>query len=488
MTESQAKHEDYKKEIVMAEKNADGYLTVMLSLMLSVMISLCLVLVLGVRENTRKMEIECITDIAMNSVLAEYHRELLEQYDLFFVDTSYGTSSPSYEQTEAHLEHFIEKNLSSDGMLFSDVYRNPLKIELEDAEVTAVSVASDDGGSILRRQAVDVMYQRVGVAYLQQLESWVQTVDSYQLEERDIAASQGQILNDLEEWDLSVLSNAYGAAGETVASYWDTFLLNLFADGDRTFSAKAVRLEEYFTGRQPLAGTGLNPLLTYEENWWEQLVFQEYIMEYTGHYEAEKEGSALAYQTEYILFGRESDAGNMESMISRLLAIRAAANFVYLNTDTQKIASVKTITSIIAGIMMVPALEPVFTELILLSWAMAEGIYDVNVLLDGGKIPLIKTEDDWHYSLDGLLSFDGRENGTEEEGGLSYEDYLRIFLCFQDKEVMTKRLMDVMEMDIRLTPGNQNFRMDGCIDSLTAYITYSGVGDTIYEIERTYGY
>jgi len=48
--------------------------------------------------------------------------------------------------------------------------------------------------------------------------------------------------------------------------------------------------------------------------------------------------------------------------------------------------------------------------------------------------------------------------------------------------------MDVMEMDIRLTPGNQNFRMDGCIDSLTAYLTYRSVGDTVYEIERTYGY
>ncbi len=472
----------------MTEKNADGYLTVMFSLMLSVMISLCLVLVLGARENTRKLEIECITDIAMNSVLAEYHRELLEQYDLFFVDTSYGTSSPSYEQTEAHLEHFIEKNLSSDEIFLSDFYRNPLKMELEDAEITAVSVASDDGGSVLRRQAVDVMYQQVGIAYLQQLESWVQTVDTYQLEERDIAASQGEILNDLEEWDLSSLPDSYGGTGETVASYWDTFLLNLFANGDRTFSTKAVQLAEYFSGRQPLTGTGLNPLLTYEDNWWEKLVFQEYIMKYTGHYEAEKEGSALAYQTEYILFGGESDAGNMESMVTRLLALRAAANFVYLNTDAQKIASVKTITSIIAALLLVPALEPVFTELILLSWAMAEGIYDVTVLLDGGKIPLIKTRDDWHYSLDGLFGFGESETDTEEENGLSYEDYLRVFLCFQDKEVMTKRLMDIMEMDIRLTPGNQHFRMDGCIDSLTVFITYSGDEDTIYDIERTYGY
>ena len=77
-------------------KNADGYLTVFLTLILSVMLSLCLLLVLGARENTRRMEIECVTDIGMNNILAEYHRELLQQYDLFFIDTSYGTANASY--------------------------------------------------------------------------------------------------------------------------------------------------------------------------------------------------------------------------------------------------------------------------------------------------------------------------------------------------------------------------------------------------------
>lgn len=60
-------------------KTVDGYLTVFLSLILSVMISLCLVLILGARENTRRMEVECVTDIGMNNILAEFHRELLNQ-------------------------------------------------------------------------------------------------------------------------------------------------------------------------------------------------------------------------------------------------------------------------------------------------------------------------------------------------------------------------------------------------------------------------
>ena len=34
--------------------------------------------------------------------MAEYHRELLKQYDLLFVDTSYGGSHPEIANTEAH--------------------------------------------------------------------------------------------------------------------------------------------------------------------------------------------------------------------------------------------------------------------------------------------------------------------------------------------------------------------------------------------------
>lgn len=472
----------------MAKANVDGYLTVMLSLLLSVLVSLCLALLYGVRVNTEKLELECITDVAMNNVLAEYHRELLEQYDLFFIDTSYGSHSPSYEQTEAHLEYFIRKNLSNEELFLSDLYRNPLGLVLEDVELLAVSVASDDAGAVLRRQAVDVMIQRVGISYLQQLASWVETVENYQLDEKDVAASQKEMLEDLEEWDLSLLPDSYANTGVTVASYWDTTFLSMFAGKDRVFANRAIYPEEYLSARQVLAGSGMKAGLTFADDWMDKLLFQEYIMAYTGHYKGEKEKSALTYETEYILFGKSNDLNNMESMISRLLAIRSAANMVYLAGDRQKTESVKAVSSVIAGLLMTPSLEPVFRALILFSWAMAEAVYDVTVLLDGGKIPLIKSKEDWHYSLETLWNFAVSTETSEEDKGLSYGDYLRIFLCLQDKETMTERLMDIMEMDIRLTPGNRYFRMDGCIDSLTAHIIYRSGNDTLYEVERTYGY
>ena len=69
----------------------NGYMTIYLALTLGVMISLCLALIEGCRYRGICLETECVMDIGMDSILAEYHRELFAQYNLFAVDCSYGT-------------------------------------------------------------------------------------------------------------------------------------------------------------------------------------------------------------------------------------------------------------------------------------------------------------------------------------------------------------------------------------------------------------
>ena len=87
-----------------------GYITVFLSLSLTLILSLVFTVIEGARISAIRMKFECVADIGMNSVLAEYHRELLEQYDLLFVDTAYGGTRPDIGNTEAHLENYMEMN------------------------------------------------------------------------------------------------------------------------------------------------------------------------------------------------------------------------------------------------------------------------------------------------------------------------------------------------------------------------------------------
>ena len=91
-----------------------------------------------------------------------------------------------------------------------------------------------------------------------------------------------------------------------------------------------------------------------------------------------------------------------------------------------------------------------------------ESVHDVKVLLSGGEIPFIKTKESWYTDLDSIWQGDvGYDSGRK---GQSYEDYLRLFLYLTDTKTATYRFMDLCEMDIRLTPGNENFRIDACAD------------------------
>ena len=72
-------------------KSQNAYLTVYLTLCLAVILSLFLALIDGARRNGARLEAEIVTDIGLQSIMAEYHRELMKQYNLFAIDTSYGT-------------------------------------------------------------------------------------------------------------------------------------------------------------------------------------------------------------------------------------------------------------------------------------------------------------------------------------------------------------------------------------------------------------
>lgn len=476
-------------------KEQNGYLTVFLTLILTVMLSLCLTLVLGARESARKMKTEYVTDIGMNSILAEYHRELLEQYDLFFIDTSYGTSLASYEKTAEHLSTYLTYNLGDEGIFLPILYRDPLKLELDNAEITEASVATDEEGAVLRRQAVDVMYQRIGVTFLREVAEWVRVADAYDMDSRDILAEEREAAAQLEAWNGTTIETADGERevelenpGAAVVSFWEAGVLNFVVEDIDTLSSVSVDKTAYVSGRELLAGTGLNSALAFEDGFWEQLLFHEYILEYTGRFDKEKEDGLLRYQTEYILAGKENDVENLKNIVYKLLAFRAVANTVYLTGDTEKMNLLRLTTRILATLIGLPAIAGVLQTILVLAWAMAESIYDVEQLLKGKRILLMKTKTSWHYDLDQVMNFTGEHADEGGESGLRYEDYLRVFLCFQDKKVTTFRLMDVMEMDIRKTPGNLFFRMDGCIDSLKASIGYKSRDGKEYSIVRSYGY
>ena len=134
-----------------------GAITVFLSLVLTIVLSLILAVTEVARISAIRMKFECVADIGMNSVLAEYHRQMLEQYDLLFVDMSYGTGSASIFNTQAHLKQYMQKNYETDSAIGLLRFRDFLAMDAGEASITEYSVASDQCGEVLKRQVTDYM-------------------------------------------------------------------------------------------------------------------------------------------------------------------------------------------------------------------------------------------------------------------------------------------------------------------------------------------
>lgn len=481
----------------MKNKKSNAYLTVCVTLCLAVILSLFLVLLSGARQNGARMEVECVTDIGLQSILAEYHRELMKQYNLFAIDNSYGTALCSKTNTEAHLRKYLKKNLDyGDVFLSGYLYRDFLSLSLEEVELTKVSLMSDCAGGIFRRCAVDAIKADVGLELLEELQNWMETMEVNGLEDGDNEAEKQRLDAEIAEYD--------GMEIEIEEDEWETLevnnptdtleaqkrlgILKLVTEDESTISSNVIHMENLILNRMEQGQINRGNLETEAEtDIIERFLFQEYLLRYMGHYGTEYEEDALRYQIEYLIAGKGNDVDNLKNIVNRLCVIREAANAIYLWSNSAKRAEIAAIAGAVCTLITLPQLTSLLEAAILLAWAYAESIYDVKSLLAGGRIPLVKDDSSWHYSLSSALG--GKLQETSREGnGLSYADYLRIFMMMTDLDTLTARAMNMVEADIRNTPGNSGFRLDGCYETVEARIRIGSAHGHQYEITRMAGY
>lgn len=468
----------------------NAYLTVYLALCLTLVLSLCLTLIEGARRNGARLEAEIAAEVSLQSVLAEYHRELLCQYNIFAVDSSYGTNLPGKANTERRLKYYLEKNLDFRdvflGLLF---YRDFFALSSGNVSLVKTSVLTDGGGAVFRSCAADAIRDDVGFNLLPKLQDWIRVIEVNGLEERDLEAEKSSLDSEIQEYDgmeidtgdeepyiLRVINPTTSLEAQRRKG-----ILKLVLGEDGALSGNSIQTaglvhDRMRRGRVNRGNMDI-PQLSEGELLWEGFLFREYLLRYMGHYGKESDEDALRYQVEYLAAGEESDAENLRSVLKRICVIREAANTMYLYSDPDKRGVAELAASLVCDLAMVPELAPVLEAAILLGWAYAESIYDIKTLLSGGKVPLVKDSQTWHYGLNAALS--GELHGQEDAGeGLSYEDYLRIFMMCTDTDLLTARAMNMVEADIRLTPGNGAFCLDGCFAGMEAYM----------EVESGYGF
>ncbi|MBT9776153.1 hypothetical protein GPL15_06490 [Clostridium sp. MCC353] len=157
------------------------------------------------------------------------------------------------------------------------------------------------------------------------------------------------------------------------------------------------------------------------------------------------------YEMEYLIAGEESDRENLSKTVLELLAVRTGLNLIHILSDPKKKEEARALGAVIAGSAGLAPLASVLAVFIMGVWALGEGIMDLRILLQGGKIPVLKSSEDWNLDLEGLLRLGEKAelpNCDLPQNGFSYQGYLKLLLLPMEPTLKYYRLMDIIQSNI----------------------------------------
>ncbi|WFR57556.1 DUF5702 domain-containing protein [Anaerocolumna sp. AGMB13025] len=143
-------------------KQKEGSITVFLSLVLLLILAITMTTIEAARVNGAKVYAERALQTAMDSVLSEYYRPLLEEYHLFGLEGSYGTDNLNTDVIAAKLRNYMEYTFNP-GKDLKDSGGNPYQlfnlygINTDNAAINKTNTLTDFNGELFVNQAVSYM-------------------------------------------------------------------------------------------------------------------------------------------------------------------------------------------------------------------------------------------------------------------------------------------------------------------------------------------
>ena len=475
----------------------NGYITVYLSLTIGILLSFIVTIIEGVRIQTIRFQTECVTDIALNSIFAEYNRQVLEQYDLFLIDTSYGHSDPSVERTKSHLLQYMNMNFILPGQDSVNWYKNLTSLHADNASLNKISFVSDSDGETLQYQIIQLMKENSGLSilddYLSDTDQYKNSESRYDDLNQDRSCNKELINGILEELNSNKKKEenpiSISNPADSVENMDNHLILDYALSDINQLSQVTINTNEYISHRQYCEGYGLREEQKHTNNLLTKQLYYKYLFNKCGFYSNCKENSLINYQIEYVITGVGSDQKNLESVAEKIFKIQYISNMSYLFSSSQKQAEAEELALAITTGIMHPELAQAVKISLLFAWGYAESAKDVRILFDGNKIPIVKTNESWNTPLTQLVTFKSHLGEYKlHKNGRDYKDFLYLFLMIEKQEVVNKRFMDIMEMDIRKTEGNNFFKLDYCIYQLEAEINISSKYGYGNKIVRSYSY
>lgn len=472
-----------------------GSVTVYFCLSLAVSGALILALTEAVHWEGLNADAQEWTNLASEALFAGYQPYLLQEYDMFYLDGSFGGEDFDIEAAEEWMESLLYDNVQcskgGDGW-------NAYRMWVSDAEVTKYILATDGDGEVFKSYAAKTMKSVMGKQAAQEILNRILDIRKKQEDggnpEQSLADGESTLINLRERQaaeeadtecrgsgDVKRLQKSYGEVLNGATDPYEDIkpvrqqgILALVLPDGKTVSSKTRDVSRGLLNRALEKGNGT---ASNESGRYDRILMQEFIKPKCGSFLAPDEDGVLSYGVEYLICGKGSDKENLEGTVKKLMLLREAVNYLYLQTDEGKKAEALATATLLAGASANPLAVEAVKQGILAAWAYAESICDTKALLSGGKVSLLKNAANWKTQLSNLKGA-ASENADGDAEGLSYENYLDVFLYAKTDKTAAYRCMDLMEWNMQKESSYVNCRMDHMLLSIKIRAEYRA--DTIF--------
>lgn len=428
-----------------------GEITAFSALIFILMLSIVGALVESAFIQMKRSTKRAVTRLALESVFAEYHVEMLKQYDLF-VHVG-GTE---------------------------DVIRNRLQYYGARGMAHAleqVELLSDYGGKPFFEQAVAYEKDWLGMDDLSSVGN-LPFFTGENAEEQEKSILQ-RIEEALEEKDASLPKENNPL--QSVQNLKNRGLLTLVLTDATAVSNQTLNTKDLPSMRELTTGNYGEP---HGFGAVDKLFFVAYLTEHFSNMAHCDEKKALFYEQEYLIGGKASDRENLEQVCKKILQMRTASNYAYLLTDAKKQGEAEAVATVICSAVGFPELIGLVKQGLLLGWAYGEGVVDVRVLLKGKKVPLMKTAESWQLQLSNLIKLGTPDESVDEKDirqGFGYDDYLKCLLVLENQETLCMRGLDLIESNVHI-------KIDQCMTKAQIKTSLQLHGVIRDEFDTKFGY
>ena len=497
-----------------------GSITVFLALILGLILSLLSSGLESARMAAARTQILNGMDIGLYSLFGQYNKSLLKDYDLFAIDGSCGGKeldlASVYDNLDSYMKHVLKQNNQ--------------QLSVQQGGISGYLLMTDSEGEVFYQQAVQYMKETLGSHGAQLLLNKIRntqrktieaedkgndlenkgTIENYESEMNSAAEKSQAALEEQQkqEEQSGQTSDGFTDGNTTSSAAEDTNppeevdnpipairklrwmgILDLVLPEWTAVSDKKVKKSDLVSGRKLEKGFAMEDTVKTDGALISQVLYQQYLIEKLGNYMEPGDGG-LNYQVEYIIEKQNSDEENLKAIAKKLLMVREGVNAACLLADQVMMSQVHALAAAIAATFLIPPAAIVIEGALILCWSFAESVLDVRELFAGGKVPVTKNSSNWQLSLQGLSSLADKldTDRKNDAGGLSYTDYLQIFLLTASKEQKVEGGMDMIESSFREIENWEEFCLDHCITALGISADIKANKRKTFTVDREYHY